>query len=74
MTDTSSETIVFIFKVNLDSIPQSGSNAEVECANTTIIAQKLLPPVLIQISINSLGPSLCLYALNLGEDNSIVLG
>ena len=45
MTDTSSEAIVFIFKVNLDLIPQSGRDAEVECANSTIISQKLLPPV-----------------------------
>ena len=30
--------------------------------------------LLLAFWLYSLGPSLCLYALNLGEDNSIVLG
>ena len=31
-------------------------------------------PVDLQLSFNSREPGLCLYALNLGEDNSIDLG
>ena len=43
--------LAFISRVNLDLMLQSNTEVEVECVDTAAIAQEILPPAWIQISI-----------------------
>ena len=42
--------------------------------NRIYLIQRFVLELVFSVKTGSLGSSLCFYALNLGEDNSIVLG